>query len=71
MIKLEKLICDVEGRNNLNLNGKGDKTMRFFASLIEAQTKKEKSIINCQLQQWITDLPSYIKGTGQNLSCES
>ncbi len=43
----------------------------FFFELAEAKTKPDKSAVFRQLQQWISSLPSYIKGLFTQLSCES
>ena len=45
--------------------------MTFFLTLAEATNKGGKQTVLCQLQQWIADLPLYIKGLFGNLSCES
>lgn len=45
--------------------------MVLFLDLAQAKTKKNKTSVFCQLQDWITSLPSYIKGLFKDLSCES
>lgn len=45
--------------------------MSLFLEMSEAKTKKNKTVVFCQLQKWISSLPSYIKGLFGNLSCES
>lgn len=45
--------------------------MTFFLTLAGATSKDDKQTVLCQLQQWIADLPLYIKGLFSNLSCES
>lgn len=45
--------------------------MAFFLELMKTTTKRSKTSVFCQLQEWISGLPSYIKGLLPNLSCES
>lgn len=45
--------------------------MRLFLEMAKAKTKKNKTTVFCQLQEWISGLPSYIKGLFGDLSCES
>jgi hypothetical protein len=45
--------------------------VEFFLELAKARTKRDKSAVFCQLQLWISSLPSYIKGLFTKLSCES
>lgn len=45
--------------------------MNFFLEMSQAKTKKNKTAVFCQLQEWISGLPSYIKGLFGDLSCES
>jgi hypothetical protein len=45
--------------------------MSFFLEMSQAKTKKNKTAVFCQLQEWISGLPSYIKGLFGDLSCES
>ncbi|CAM3318107.1 Transposase IS4-like domain-containing protein [Paenibacillus taichungensis] len=45
--------------------------MTLFLTLAETTNKVGKQKVLCQLQQWIADLPLYIKGLFGNLSCES
>ncbi len=43
----------------------------LFLPMAEAKTIKDKSTVFCQLREWISGLPSYIKGLFNQLSCES
>ncbi len=45
--------------------------MALFLNLAGATSKVGKQNVLCQLQQWMADLPLYIKGLFSNLSCES
>ncbi|WP_019908640.1 IS4 family transposase [Paenibacillus sp. HW567] len=45
--------------------------MSLFLEMAQAKTKKNKTTVFCQLQEWISGLPSYIKGLFKVLSCES
>lgn len=45
--------------------------MALFLNLVGATSKVGKQTTLCQLQQWMADLPLYIKGLFDNLSCES
>lgn len=45
--------------------------MSLFLEMSETKTKKNKTAVFCQLQDWISSLPSYIKGLFGDLSCES
>ncbi|MNM95240.1 Transposase DDE domain protein [compost metagenome] len=45
--------------------------MSLFLEMYQAKTKKNKTAVFCQLQEWISGLPSYIKGLFGDLSCES
>jgi hypothetical protein len=45
--------------------------MSFFQDIAAAKNKRSKQTVLCQLQEWIADLPLYIKGLFDNLSCES
>ncbi|WP_415841240.1 transposase, partial [Paenibacillus typhae] len=45
--------------------------MSLFLEMSQAKTKKNTTAIFCQLQEWISGLPSYIKGLFGDLSCES
>ncbi|MNW51758.1 hypothetical protein D3C74_292510 [compost metagenome] len=45
--------------------------MNLFLEMSEANTKKNKTAVFCQFQEWISSLPSYIKGLFGDLSCES
>lgn len=45
--------------------------MSLFLEMSQAKTKKSKTAVFCQLQEWISGLPSYIKGLFGDLSCES
>ncbi|WP_182540714.1 IS4 family transposase [Fontibacillus panacisegetis] len=45
--------------------------MTLFLEMSQAQTKMNKTSVLCQLQDWISGLPSYIKGLFGDLSCES
>ncbi|MET3208396.1 UNVERIFIED_CONTAM: hypothetical protein ABIC26_001332 [Paenibacillus sp. PvR008] len=45
--------------------------MDLFLEMTRAKTKKNKTSVLCQLQDWIASLSSYIKGLFQDLSCES
>lgn len=45
--------------------------MSLFLNMTEAMSKRNKQAVLCQLQQWMADLPLYIKGLFGNLSCES
>lgn len=45
--------------------------MRLFLEMAKEKTKKNKTTVFCQLQEWISGLPSYIKGLFGDLSCES
>jgi hypothetical protein len=45
--------------------------MTLFLNLANASSKADKQNVWCQLQQWMADLPLYIKGLFGNLSCES
>lgn len=45
--------------------------MSLFLEMSQAKTKKNKTAVFCQLQEWISGLPSYIKGLFGDLSCES
>lgn len=45
--------------------------MSLFLEMSKAKTKKNKTAFFCQLQGWISSLPSYIKGLFGDLSCES
>lgn len=45
--------------------------MSLFLEMSEAKTKKNKTAVFCQLQDWISSLPSYIKGLFGDLGCES
>lgn len=43
----------------------------IFIQLTHAKTKREKSSVFCQLREWISSLPCYIKGLFGELGCES
>lgn len=43
----------------------------LFLQMAGAKTIKDKSTVFCQLREWISGLPSYIKGLFNQLSCES
>lgn len=45
--------------------------MALFVEMTQATTKKGKKSVLCQLQNWITSLPLYMKGWFGDLSCES
>lgn len=45
--------------------------MSLFLDMAKAKNKSSKQTVLCQLQEWIADLPLYIKGLFGNLSCES
>lgn len=45
--------------------------MSLYLEMTQAKTKKNKTAVFCQLQEWISRLPSYIKGLFGDLSCES
>ncbi|TXK74633.1 IS4 family transposase, partial [Paenibacillus sp. N3.4] len=45
--------------------------MVLFIQLTHAKTNREKSSVFCQLREWISGLPCYIKGLFGELSCES
>lgn len=45
--------------------------MSLFLDMSQAKTKQNKTDIFCQRQEWISGLPSYIKGLFGDLSCES
>lgn len=45
--------------------------MILFLEMSEAKNKKNKTAVLCQLQEWISSLPSYNKGLFGDLSCES
>lgn len=45
--------------------------MSLLLVLSQTKTKKNKTAVFCQLQEWISGLPSYIKGLFGDLSCES
>ncbi|MMZ57324.1 Transposase DDE domain protein [compost metagenome] len=45
--------------------------MNLFLEMSEAKSKKNKKAVFCQLQDWISSLPSYIKGLFGDLCCES
>jgi len=45
--------------------------MSLFLTIAEEMNKRNKHTLLCQLQQWMADLPLYIKGLFGNLSCES
>lgn len=45
--------------------------MTLFLNLANASSKADKQNVWCQLQQWMADLPLYIKALFGNLSCES
>lgn len=45
--------------------------MSLFLEMSQAKTKKSKTAVFCQLQDWISSLPSHIKGLFGDLSCES
>lgn len=45
--------------------------MSLFLNMAQAKNKHDKQAVLCQLQEWIADLPLYIKGLFGNLSCES
>ncbi|MBT2765806.1 IS4 family transposase, partial [Paenibacillus sp. ISL-20] len=42
--------------------------MSLFLEMFQAKTKKSKTSVFCQLQEWISGLPSYIKGLFGDLS---
>lgn len=56
---------------DLDLKTVLQRLIEYFLKLAEAKTKRDKSAVFCQLQQWISNLPSYIKGLFVQLSCES
>lgn len=56
---------------DLNYQTALQQLMTFFLTLAQATNKGGKQTVLCQLQQWIADLPLYIKGLFGNLSCES
>ncbi|OUS77280.1 hypothetical protein B1748_09060 [Paenibacillus sp. MY03] len=45
--------------------------MTLFLSLAGVTSNVGKQTVLCQLQQWMADLPLYIKGMFGNLCCES
>ena len=45
--------------------------MVFVLTVLDTKTKDDKSSVICQLKNWITGLPSHIKGLFGNLLCES
>ncbi|SEP02159.1 hypothetical protein SAMN04487895_11793 [Paenibacillus sophorae] len=45
--------------------------MTLFLEMSQATTKKNKAAVFCQLQDWISSLPIYIKGLFKDLCCES
>ncbi|TVX96820.1 IS4 family transposase [Paenibacillus cremeus] len=45
--------------------------MSLFLNMAGAMSKRSKQTVLCQFQQWLADLPLYIKGLFGNLSCES
>jgi len=47
------------------------KLMLLFLRLTQSKTKRENSSVFCQLHEWISGLPFYIKGLFYDLGCES
>ncbi|WP_179036839.1 IS4 family transposase [Paenibacillus sp. URB8-2] len=45
--------------------------MALFLEMAQAKSQKNKTSVFCQLQDWISSLPRYIKGLFKDLSCES
>lgn len=45
--------------------------MVFILTILDKKPKGEKASILCQLNNWISGFPNYIKGLLANLSCES
>jgi len=45
--------------------------MNLFLEMSQVKTKKNKTAVFCQLQEWISSLPSFIKDLFRDLSCES
>lgn len=45
--------------------------MSLFLEISQAKTRKNKTAVFCQLHEWISGLPIYIKGLFGDLSCES
>jgi hypothetical protein len=56
---------------DLDLKTALQQLMSLFLELADAKTKRNKDSVLCQLQSWISGLPSYIKGMLASLSCES
>ncbi|MNY64849.1 hypothetical protein D3C86_2020210 [compost metagenome] len=45
--------------------------MALFIQMTGAKTKRDKSSVFCQLHEWISGLPRYLKGLFGDLRCES
>ncbi|SEO57659.1 DDE superfamily endonuclease [Paenibacillus sophorae] len=56
---------------DLNFQTALQQLMILFLEMAQAKTKKNQTSVFCQLQDWISSLPSYIKGLFKDLSCES
>jgi hypothetical protein len=56
---------------DLNYQSALQQLMSLFLEMSQSKTKKSKTIVFCQLHEWISSLPSYIKGLFKDLSCES
>ena len=56
---------------NLDLKTALQQLIVFFLDLAGSKRKREQSAVLSQVQQWISDLPYYIKGLFAKLSCET
>ncbi len=56
---------------DLNFQTALQQLMNLFLQMSKAKSKKNKTAIFCQLQDWISSLPSYIKGLFGDLSLSS
>ncbi len=56
---------------DLDLKAALQQIVSFFLELSQTRTRREKSALLSQVQQWISGLPSYIKALMPILSCET
>lgn len=56
---------------DLDLKTALQQLIAFFMEMSKTKSKRDKSSVLSQVQQWMSTLPSYIKGLFANLSCES
>ncbi len=56
---------------DLDLKTALQQLIAYFMEICEVKSKRDKSTLLSQVQQWIATLPNHIKGLLVNLSCES